>query len=161
MKTYISFMHMRLTLEQCRAFPSRKSLDNMQFTLHIRGSSVSTVLHLWIQPTTDGVVLWYLLLKKSAYKWTQAVPTDVVQRSIVQCVLLIIRIYIFVMKTVQILSKWKKKSDRMHVHMYVNVCAWMCVHVYVHVCICMNVCMWVGVCSSVCVRVRAGMQREV
>ena len=39
--------------------------------------------HLWIQPTPDGVELYYLLLKKCGYKWTHAIQTPVVQESAV------------------------------------------------------------------------------
>lgn len=41
------------------------------------------VLHLWIQPTTDGVELQYLLRKTSAYAGTLEVQTQVVQGSTV------------------------------------------------------------------------------
>ena len=41
---------------------------------------ISTVLHLWIQLTRDGVVMKYLPLKKKiTYKWTHVVQTHVVQ----------------------------------------------------------------------------------
>ena len=43
---------------------------------------ISTVLHLWIQLTRDGVVMKYLPLKKKiTYKWTHVVQTHVVQGS--------------------------------------------------------------------------------
>ena len=41
-------------------------------------------LHLWIQPTTDDVVLYYVATeKKFQCKWTHTVPTCVGQRSTV------------------------------------------------------------------------------
>ena len=43
--------------------------------------SVPLVRHLQIQPTTDRVVLYYLLLKNPTYKWTCAIQTPVVQGS--------------------------------------------------------------------------------
>lgn len=73
----------QLTLEQHRGWganPPRsgKSMRNLHSALHIHGSSVSAVLHPWIQPITDHVELQYLLLKKSACKGTPAVQTPVV-----------------------------------------------------------------------------------
>ena len=46
---------------------------------------VSTVPHLWIQPTANLVVLYIFIKKrkKSVYKWTRAVQTHVVQGSTV------------------------------------------------------------------------------
>ena len=60
---------------------SRKATYNLQSAFSIRSSSVTTVLYLRIQPTSGNVGLYYLLQKKTHYKWTCAFQTSVVQGS--------------------------------------------------------------------------------
>ena len=56
---------------------SGESTYVLQMVLHLCGSSVAMILHLWVQPTW---IMWYCSIyywKKSANKWACAAQTHV------------------------------------------------------------------------------------
>ena len=61
--------------------PTLHAVENLHITvksvLHIYASSIVTVLHLQIQPTTDQVI--FTIRKNPHIKWTQAVETNAIK----------------------------------------------------------------------------------